>query len=229
MSEHWLVAGATRGIGLELAHQLAARGNHVTASARNEAARDELRIKLEKGADVDTLVFDTRDETGVRAAAEQIDEPIDVLVVNAGAYGPERQSPLDLDYEGALELFSINSLGPMRVAHAFLPHLRKSGNARIVFVSSVMGSMAYEGVSNIAYRAAKAALNKFAQGLAAALEGQNVAVLVVHPGWVRTDMGGPDAPLSPKESAAGLIEVIDAATIEETGLFLDYRGKIVAW
>lgn len=230
MAEHWLIAGASRGIGLELARRVAARGDTLTASVRNEDARAGLGAKLApQHAQAQTLAFDTRDEAAIRAAAAKVTDPIDVLIANAGAYGPMRQTPLDMDFDGALDLFSVNALGPLRVAQAFLPQLRRGQNPRLVMVSSVLGSMALEGSFNVAYRAAKAALNKFAQGLAFDLKEAGVTVIALHPGWVRTDMGGPEAPLSVEESAAGIIELIDGLTIADTGRFLDYRGETVAW
>jgi NAD(P)-dependent dehydrogenase (short-subunit alcohol dehydrogenase family) len=175
-----------------------------------------------------TLVFDVRDEAAIRTAARNVSAPIDVLVANAGAYGPRLQSSLDIDFEGALDLFSVDALGPLRTAQAFLPLLRRARNPRIVLVSSVLGSMALEGSSNLAYRATKAALNKFAQGLAADLKDEGV-VVALHPGWVRTDMGGAAAPLSVEESVAGTVKTIDGLTIEWSGHFLDYRNEEIAW
>jgi NAD(P)-dependent dehydrogenase (short-subunit alcohol dehydrogenase family) len=225
MTEHWLVSGANRGIGWEVARRLAARGDRVTPSVRNEATR----ASLELAGAAEPLVFDTRDEAAIHAAAAKLSEPVDVLIANAGVYGPQRQSATDMDFDGVLDLFNINTLGPLRTAQAFLPLLRKSRNPRIVFISSAMGSMALAGSNNIGYRAAKAALNKFMQGLAEDLHEQGVTVISMHPGWVRTDMGGPNAPLSVEESAAGVIKTIDALTLEQTGSFLNYRGETVAW
>jgi NAD(P)-dependent dehydrogenase (short-subunit alcohol dehydrogenase family) len=225
---HWMIAGASRGIGLGLTKALVRRGETVTASVRTEAARTQLAASgtLKGGA---VLAFDLRDDATIRAAAAASDAPIDVLIANAGAYGPERQAPLDMDFDGTLDLFSINALGPLRVAQAFLPRLRRGRNPRIVFMSSVMGSMALEGSFNVAYRASKAALNKFMQGLAEDVKGDGVTVISLHPGWVRTDMGGADAPLSVEESVAGIIKTVDALTLAQTGTFLDYRGARVEW
>jgi NAD(P)-dependent dehydrogenase (short-subunit alcohol dehydrogenase family) len=234
MTEHWLIAGAGRGIGHELARRAASFGHHVTATLRDAVKRERFLAEAAGwGGEIGALVFDTRDEAAIGAAAASVSDPIDVLVANAGAYGPQRQSTLDMDFDGALDLFSINALGPLRVAQAFLPQLRRGKNPRLVMVSSVLGSMALEGSFNIAYRASKAALNKIAQGLAEDLKGEGVqkgvTVIALHPGWVRTDMGGPDAPLSVEESAEGIIDVIDDLTIERTGRFLDFRGETVAW
>jgi NAD(P)-dependent dehydrogenase (short-subunit alcohol dehydrogenase family) len=162
---HWLIAGASRGIGLELVRQLVARGEQVTASVR--AGGEELeKVLAPAGKTGRVLVFDTRDEAAARAAAAQVSEPVDVLIANAGAYGPQRQSSLDMDFDGVLDLLNINALGPLRIAQAFLPQLRRGERPRIVFMSSVLGSMALEGTFNVGYRASKAALNKIGQCLA---------------------------------------------------------------
>lgn len=227
---HWLVAGASRGIGLELARQLALRGERVTASVRSETARAALQNALAPAGDKGrVLVFDTRDAAQIAAAAASVAEPVDVLIANAGAYGPERQTALDIDFDGVLDLFNINTLGPLRVAQAFLPQVRRSEAPRIVMMSSVLGSMALAGTFNVGYRASKAALNKITQCLADDLRADGVAVVAMHPGWVRTDMGGPDATLSVEESAAGIIRVADKLTLSNTRGYVDYRGNEIDW
>jgi NAD(P)-dependent dehydrogenase (short-subunit alcohol dehydrogenase family) len=227
---HWVVAGASRGIGLELARQLAARGERVTASARDEKGRAALALALAPaGRRAQILAFDTREEGQIRAAATQVKEPVDVLIANAGVYGPTRQSTLDMDFTGALDLLSINTLGPLRVAQAFLPLLRRGERPRIVFMSSALGSMALTGTFNVGYRASKAGLNKIAQCLADDLEPEGIAVIAMHPGWVRTDMGGPDATIGVEESAAGIIDVVDGLTISQTRRYVDYSGVEIDW
>jgi NAD(P)-dependent dehydrogenase (short-subunit alcohol dehydrogenase family) len=227
---HWLIAGASRGIGLELARRLAKQGERVTASVRSERGRATLATALAPLGDRGRILsFDTRDESQISAAAAQVTEPVDVLVANAGAYGPKRQTALDMDFEGALDLFSVNSLGPLRVAQAFLPQLRLGERPRIVMMSSVLGSMALAGTVNAAYRASKAALNKFAQCLADELRPSGVAVVSMHPGWVRTDMGGPGATLSVEESAEGIIKVVESLMLSDTRRYVDYRGVDIDW
>lgn len=223
---HWLVAGASRGIGLELARQLVARGDRVTASVRSEAGRAALAAAA-PGARI--LTFDTRDAAQIRAAAAKAPEPIDVLIANAGAYGPHRQSSVDMDFHGVLELIDTNTLGPLRVVQAFLPQLRQSERPRIGLMSSVLGSMALGGTFNVGYRVSKAGLNKIAQCLAEDLQPEGIAALSLHPGWVRTDMGGPDATIGVEESAAGIIGVMDGLTLSGTGRYLDYRGDEIDW
>jgi NAD(P)-dependent dehydrogenase (short-subunit alcohol dehydrogenase family) len=158
-----------------------------------------------------------------------LDEPIDVLIANAGAYGPKRQSTLDMDFDGALDLLSVNTLGPLRVAQGFLHLVKQSESPRIVMMSSALGSMALEGTFNVAYRASKAGLNKITQCLAQDLKGDGVAVIAMHPGWVRTDMGGPDAPLDVDKSAAGVIAVAEKLTLEGSGRYVDYCGEEIDW
>jgi NAD(P)-dependent dehydrogenase (short-subunit alcohol dehydrogenase family) len=230
MSEHWFISGANRGIGLELARQLKARGDQVSAGVRIEEARDALAARLApQHARLDTLLFDMRDTAAIRAAAKTIDSPIDVLVANAGAFGPSPQTALDVDFDGALDLFNVNTLGPLRLAVAFLPQLRRAKNPRVVLISSALGSMATVDPSTAIYSATKAALDKFAQCLAVELKPLGATVVALHPGWVRTDMGGPNAPLSAPESVAGIIATVDGLSLENSGSFLDYRGETVAW
>ncbi|WP_457795863.1 SDR family oxidoreductase [Methylocystis sp. S23] len=227
---HWLIAGASRGIGLELARQLAARGERVTASVRSDRGRAALEAALAPtGSKGRVLVFDTRDERQIRAAAAEVTEPVDALIANAGAYGPERQSALDMDFGGVLDLFNVNALGPLRVAQAFLPLVRRGERPRIAMMSSVLGSMSLEGTFNVGYRASKAALNKFTQCLADDLKPEGIAVVTLHPGWVRTDMGGPNATLSVEESARGILRVVEELTLSGTRRYLDYLGNEIDW
>jgi NAD(P)-dependent dehydrogenase (short-subunit alcohol dehydrogenase family) len=229
MSEHWFISGANRGLGLEFARKLAARGDRISASVRDAEAARSLNAQLApQHAAARTLLVDMRDEAAMAAAEAMVEAPIDVLLANAGAFGPRPQSALDMDFAAALDVFSINSLGPLRLLRALRPRLG-GPNPRVVFMSSELGSMTSLVPSAMIYSASKAALNKFAQCVAAELRPQGVTVVAMHPGWVRTDMGGPEAPLSAPESVSGLIATIDALTIENTGSFLDWRGRTMPW
>lgn len=227
---HWLIVGASRGIGLELARRLALQGERVTASLRAGSRRADLEAALAPAGDWGRILeFDTRDEAQIHAAAAQISEPIDALIANAGAYGPQQQTALEMDFPGALDLLSTNTLGPLRVAQAFLPLLRRSKRPRIVFMSSVLGSMALTGTFNVAYRASKAGLNKIAQCLADDLRAEGIVVVSLHPGWVRTEMGGPNATLSVAQSAEAIIPLVENLTLDDTRRYLDYRGVDIDW
>jgi len=222
----YLITGCGRGIGLAMTKALLERGDRVIGSLRSGSApvtHDNFQ----------QLTFDVCDEAAINAAASGLDEPINVLINNAGIMGPRTSSALEMDFAGFAEVLDVNVLGPLRVVHAFLPHLRKAaskhGSAKVMTVSSQMGGMTMPGSDRIAYRTSKAAVNKVMQGVAADLEKEGIAVLLTHPGWVRTDMGGGSAALSPDESAAGLINVVDALTIESTGSFVNWDGSERPW
>jgi NAD(P)-dependent dehydrogenase (short-subunit alcohol dehydrogenase family) len=218
----YLVTGCGRGIGLAMTEELLARGDRVIGSVRGGQAAVEHRNFRQ-------LTFDVRDDAAVKAAAGQVDEPIDVLVNNAGIMGPITGSVLEMDFAGFKDALDVNVLGSLRVTHAFLPHLREANHAKIMAISSQLGSMSYPGSDRAAYRASKAALNKMMQGVALDLEKEGIAVVVVHPGWVRTDMGGKSADLSAKESASALIKILDKLTIKTTGRFMNWDGTERPW
>ena len=231
-----LITGAGRGIGLALTRAALARGDSVVAGVRDPSAASGLHaLEGEAGERLTLVPLDVTDGASLQEARALIgSRPIDVLVNNAGVIGPERQDALDMDYEGFLDALDVNTLGPLRVSQAFLPNLRAAragpaGVAKIVSVTSRMGSLATPNTGRIAYRASKAALNKAMQALALELQPEGIAVCVVHPGWVRTDMGGGGADLAPEESAAGLLRVIDGLTLQDTGAFRDWDGSTMPW
>ena len=226
-----LITGANRGIGLELTRERLAQGDQLIACARkpDEAAALEGLAAAHRAA-LSVVPLNVTDATSVFALCIAVGErPIDVLVANAGIIGPERQSTLDMDYEGWAETFAVNTMGPLRVAQALLPNLRRSPNALVMIVSSQMGSMASSSSDRLAYRASKAAAYKVAQELAHDFKPMGIAVVSVHPGWVRTEMGGAQAPLSPSESARGLSRLIDGTGLLQTGRFLNVDGAELPW
>ena len=226
-----LITGANRGIGLELTRDRLAHGDSVIACTRdpdNGAALDGLHGAHR--ATMDRLTLNVVDAASVFALCSSVGErPIDVLVANAGIIGPERQSTLDMDYEGWADTFAVNTMGPLRVVQALLPNLRRAPHALVMIVSSQMGSMTSASSDRLAYRASKAAVNKVAQALASDFKPMGIAVIAVHPGWVRTDMGGAQAPLSPTESARGLSRLIDETGLERTGQFINVDGAQLGW
>ena len=227
----FFITGANRGIGLELARQTADRGDHVIATCRDPTAASTLaQLAHEAKGRLEILALDIADPASIVAAKTRLGErPIDVLINNAGVLGPARQSGRDMDFDGLAQTLTVNAIGPLRVTQALLPNLRAAGKAKIVAISSRMAMLAGGGSSSLAYRASKTALNKLFQGVAADLEREGLAVLILSPGWVRTDMGGRSANLSVSESVAGILREIDELTLARTGHFRDYSGQDVPW
>jgi NAD(P)-dependent dehydrogenase (short-subunit alcohol dehydrogenase family) len=221
----YLITGIGRGIGQELARVLLHRGERVIGTLRGLKQTSPEWGEFIASGQLKLFELDIRDSASIRRAASSIVEPVDVLINNAGIIGPQRQSTMDMDFDGFLETLNVNTLGPLRIVQAFLPHLRRSRAARIVTISSRMGSLSYAKSDQIAYRASKAAVNKVVQGLATDLRDEGIAAIAVHPGWVRTDMGGSGADISVQESAEGLVRLIDRLKLDDTGGFFDWRGE----
>lgn len=225
-----LITGANRGIGLALVRAYAGRRDKVFAAARASSDRTELDALAEASRGwIEVVALDVSDPVDIARAKRRLEaEPIDVLINNAGVSGPDRQSALDMDFEGLAETLAINAIAPLRIANAFLPNV-KAAKGKIITLSSQMGQMQSASSDSLAYRVSKAAVNKLMRGLATELKPQGVPVLIVHPGWVKTEMGGDGAHLSPEESAAGMLKLIDKLDIASTGKFLAWNGKELAW
>jgi NAD(P)-dependent dehydrogenase (short-subunit alcohol dehydrogenase family) len=226
----FLITGANRGIGLGLVERLVLRGDKVIACARKPDA-DPLALLAAKYPDrLSPHRLDVTDSASMAAlTAALAGQPIDVLVNNAGIRGPERQSALDMDFMGFAETLVVNAIAPLRVSQALLPNLEAGTKPRIVMISSIMGQLSRPMAGDVAYCTSKTALNKVMQALALELKDAGIAVAALHPGWVKTDMGGARAPLAVGESARNLIATIDALTLEKTGSFLNYDGTPLAW
>jgi len=223
-----LVTGANKGIGLEVAKQLASRGWHVILSARNADAGEKAATSLRaSGGKVEFLEMDVADEASIRRAAGKV-AALDVLVNNAGIFDKDGDSSvLEVSAASVTHTFQTNTLGPLLVTRAFLPVLEKGRSPRVVNVSSGGGSLTEMSHWAPAYSISKAALNAVTRQLAAALQGR-VAVNSVCPGWVRTDMGGDQAPRSLQEGADGIVWLVAEAPQSLTGQFLRDR-KPIAW
>jgi NAD(P)-dependent dehydrogenase (short-subunit alcohol dehydrogenase family) len=225
MPDTVLITGAGRGLGLSLARRLIDRGHRVIGTVRSAAKASELR---ECGAEIEEL--EVAEEKSISALGERLKaRTIDVLVNNAGVgSAAKRLSELSLDE--LQRCFAINSAGPLLTTRALAPSLR-AGRRRVVMnITSQLGSISLNsGGSSYAYRSSKAALNQLTRSLAAELGPEGFTCLVVHPGWVRTDMGGAGAPLSPEESATALVSLIDGAKPAWNGKFLNYDGKELPW
>ncbi|MDO5704581.1 MAG: SDR family oxidoreductase [Paracoccus sp. (in: a-proteobacteria)] len=209
-----LVTGANRGIGRAIAAQAVARGWQVWALTRGG--------DVPKGATA--LHADVTDRAALAAAAARI-SALDVLINNAGISGPTTCHTPDLPGDALMEVFHVNTVAPLLVAQAFLPALRAAGRGRILNISSQMSAMDYRKSDQPAYRASKAALNKLMQCLATDLEPHGIPVVLIDPGWVRTDMGGSEALLDATEVANGILDTATSLSIAQTGRFLTWAGK----
>lgn len=221
-----LISGAGRGIGRALAAFAAEQGAEVIALVRTSIS-GTLPCEVIDGIDV------TDSEALERVADILRNRPVDLLINNAGIIGPERQSTLDMDFDGFRRTLEVNTLAPLRVAQTFLPNLRaardRAGIARIVTISSQMGRMNYSKSDRIAYRASKTAVNKIMQALATDLAAESIAVRVIDPGWAKTEMGGPEATVSVADAVAGIHTRAWETDLDSTGTFVDYCGTSVHW
>ncbi len=225
-----VITGANRGIGLELVRQYLERGDIVHAGVREPAKATELAALAERaGGRLHVAACDVADETSVRAFAAAVPGPVHLLVNNAGMrLRPDGLE--DLDADALLRTFRVNAVGPLLLTRALLPRLREAKGAKVASLGSGLGSIA-DNTSGDAYgyRMSKAALSMATRSLAQDLRADDILAVVVSPGWVKTDMGGPEAPLSVSESTAGLIALLDGLTPEQSGGFFDYRGERLAW
>ncbi len=220
-----LITGANRGLGLEWARQFHAAGARVIGTARRPEEAEELR-----GLGVRVEPLDVTDPQSVRGLAERIGaDAVDILVNNAGALGRE-QSIETLDAEALENYFQVNCLGPMRVTQALLPALRRGERKLVVNITSRLASLELNAQGGYyGYRESKAALNMFTRSLARELAAEGFTCVALSPGWVRTQMGGPQAPLSPQESVQAMRAVLEKLTPRDTGRFLDHRGETLPW
>jgi NAD(P)-dependent dehydrogenase (short-subunit alcohol dehydrogenase family) len=226
-----LITGANRGIGLELAKQYAREGDTVFAFCRQPEEADALNeLAHASGGRMSVHTMDVADEESIWAAAKAIGgQPVDILINNAGIRGGEKQGLEDTGNTADwIEAFRVMTIGPLRVVQAFLGNLRKAENPKVMTVTSQLGASTWPMGGSYAYGSAKAAVNRVMGALALDLQGQ-VIVALIHPGWVRTDMGGAKADIAPEESAAGIRKVIAGLTKADTGKFYKWNGGIHPW
>ena len=222
---HALIVGASRGLGLGLVETFLKRGWRVTATRRTPSP--ELETLASETLAIETADID--DDASICALHERLaGQSFDLVFVVAGILS-HRDDPLhDVPREAAAQVYLTNAVSPIRFAEAFSDLVAPGGT--IAFMSSILGSVALNdsGGTEI-YRASKAALNSYARSFAARHAGDGFGVLVLHPGWVRTEMGGEDADIDVATSAAGMAEVIEARLGEKDTAFFDYSGKTLPW
>lgn len=219
------ITGANRGIGLELATQYAADGWHVIGTARRPDAANELRAT---GATI--VQLDVTDQDSVNnMAAELSGQAIDVLINNAGIL-PEMNSLATIDVDTFNRILGVNTVGPVRVTQVLMPNLQAGQLKKIVNITSGLGSISNNSSGGYyGYRESKAALNMFTRTIAAEFGPDGFICIVMNPGWVQTDMGGPNATTPVEKSAAGIRSVIANLSPEDNGTFWTFQGEQQAW
>ncbi len=224
-----LITGANRGIGQETARQLAAKGWHVVITARNEAAGRKAVTGLSEFGEADFIPLDVSSDASIAEASRLFGERyghLDALVNNAGIYPEGDNSILTISADLIRKTLETNTLGPLLAARAFRPWLEKSPHGRIVNVSSGLGQLHDMADDAPAYSISKTALNAVTRQLAASLKPKNISVNCVCPGWVRTDMGGPNATREVAEGADTIVWLVDSAPSSLTGTFFRDRKEI---
>jgi len=232
-----LVTGCNRGLGLEFVRQYLADGWRVLACART--ASTELKELMSSHDTLSCHGLEMTDHSGIDAlAAELSATPIDVLLLSAGTMGGVDFATKglsvggfgDSDFADWEQVLRINTLGPMKMSEAFVEHVQRSDQRKIVALSSMVASMQINTAGGLyAYRSSKAALNAVMRSMSVDLANRKIIALPIHPGWARTDMGGSQAPVAPEESVSGMRRVIDGLTLAQSGRFLCYDGTEMPW
>lgn len=235
MSLTFFVTGAGRGLGLAVAQVALAKGDQVVAGIRDPQSSEPLKkLKAQYGDRLTLVAYDAVSETSVKAAAEATAKAVhqvDILMNVAGiSPGPADATLENVDLQKCRDAFEVNVLGPLATTRAFLPLLKKSPNPRVVHFTSGLASLAGKNEGGFyAYGVSKTALNMLSRTMAFDLKRFNITSVVLDPGWVQTDMGGPSAPLKPLDAATPIVKTVKALTSERTGQFLYHDGKELNW
>lgn len=228
-----LITGGNRGLGLEFMRQLLPRGARLIAGCRDPDQAQALR-ELASGhaGQLEIVALDVADPDAIQALADALtarDEPLDWLINNAGVL-VSGESLGTVTAQSLRHSLAVNTIAPFLLAQALAPLLRRGRAPRVVNVSSILGSIEHcDAFRTPSYSISKSALNMVTVLLARALSPEGVRVVALHPGWVRTDMGGEQAEIEPAASVRGLLEVIEGLTPEHDGLLIDHRGQRLPW
>jgi NAD(P)-dependent dehydrogenase (short-subunit alcohol dehydrogenase family) len=229
-----LITGTNRGIGLELTRQYAQKADtHVIATARDPQAKDLQALVTQFPQQISTVPLDVTQADSIAQAVKQVQgitSKLDILILNAGVNPSDPQDIETISADTMRQVFEVNTLAPMMLTQAFLPLLRKAQGAKIIYTTSGMASLVdrtYGGDN--AYCISKAGLNMLMRGAAAEFKRDGIIATALDPGWVKTDMGGPHAELTPDEAVRGIIRVIDGLTMSDSGDFLRWDGQHNEW
>lgn len=232
MPKSVLITGTNRGIGLQMVKQSIQNGWRVYACCRNpNQAADLLQVAEMAGGLASVHVLDIADTAQIQALAYELrNESLDMLINNAGVYGSMDHEFGNTDEHDWLQSFKVNTIGPMKLAESFVENLSMGQDKKLVALSSKMASMDDNGSGgSYIYRSTKTALNAVMKSLSIDLKPRGIACYIMHPGWVKTDMGGPNAEISTSESVKKMFDIINNATLEDSGKFFDIDGSIIPW
>ncbi|GAA5219179.1 SDR family oxidoreductase [Corallincola platygyrae] len=227
-----LITGANRGIGLEFVKYYLAQGANVIACCRHPSEAHELvTIKREQPDKLAIQTLDVADPESIEQAAMKLANlSIDILINNAGVYGPKGYSFGDVEADVWQQVLQVNTIAPLLVSQAFLPHLKAGKLKVLACITSKMGSMADNGSGgSYIYRSSKAGLNAVVKSMAIDLAAHQIKVVALHPGWVKTQMGGSNALITTEQSVCGMTQVIDKLDNETSGLMINFDGTAIPW
>ncbi|MEE9425109.1 MAG: SDR family oxidoreductase [Methylococcales bacterium] len=227
-----LVSGANRGIGFEFSKQYAQSGHQVLACCREPEKARALAEIAQQYPHVKLLTLDISDGDSIHnLATELTGVAIDVLINNAAVYGDDHSKGFgQLNYHYWLDVLAVNMLAPVRVTETLLPNLLAGDSKLVVAITSKMGSIADNSSGgSLLYRSSKAGLNAAMKSLSVDLAEHGAGVLILHPGWVQTDMGGSQALITAEQSVSGMCKLINGFSMADSGQFMDYSGKQVPW
>ena len=226
-----VITGASRGLGLEFTRRYLEAGDQIFALAR-APERSHALIGM-AGDRLVCVECDVGDEASIQTAFTAVaasTDGIDLLLNNAATYGAHDDRLQTLQSEEMVRVFEVNTLGPILVTREFLPLLRKGKNPKVVHLTSLMGSIDdNRGGGKYSYRVSKVGLNMASRNMALELAGDRIISVVIHPGWVRTDMGGLGAPLSIEEAVGAMVKTIAGLSQKHSGQFVDRHGKPAPW
>jgi len=232
-----LITGTNRGLGLEFVKQYLERGEEVIATCRDPEKAITLHDLQNDFADNLTIIqLDVVDKRSIDAAYERVKrkyEKIDLLINNAGIRSGGKKDGYtlgELRTENIGKVLQVNAIAPVLLAEKFLDLIEKGKNPKIINITSLLGSIGSKArVFRYSYCASKTALNMFSKLMSIELKNKGIIVVALHPGHVKTDLGGPHAPLVPKQSIKGMLKVIDSLSLEDTGKYLDWQRNEIPW
>ena len=227
----FLITGTNRGIGLEFVKYYLKNNKKVIATYRNKnSAKDLLELK-KTTSNLSLVELDVSNPNSINEFASKItDQPIDTFINNAGVFGPRNNEFGNFNAKEWLDVFNINTIAPLLITQKILKNLRLGKNKKLVFISSKVGSIEENtGGGMYIYRSSKTALNQVIKSLSIDFKDESFIAAALHPGWVQTDMGGPNALIDTNISVKGMAEVIDSLVLKNSGRFYNYDGSLIPW